>query len=274
MKELIQNNLPTLYKAFKAMYRKTFIYNRQIRKNKERHSLWQKKRLAEDLIILNQIFDNEMFVHNGPFQGMKYIGNSSGSAFLPKIMGSYEEPIHEWIEKVIKINYSKIIDIGCAEGYYTAGFAYKCPNTKVIGYDIDDSAIAKASDLIEINKLKNVLLKGECTQKELNDQCEDNCLVFCDIEGFESYFLDPLKIPNLKKSDLIIECHDFITENTTEALIRKFNNSHKITMIVDYDLKQKTYQTPKTISQDQYNRITNEYRQQITKYLFLEHYIK
>lgn len=272
MRNIIANNFPTFFNLGKKIYRKTYLYKNAIEKQKQKHAQWQKKRLAEDLIILKQIFDDEMFVHNGPFKGMKYIGNSSGSAFLPKIMGSYEEPIHEWIDKVIETNYSKIIDIGCAEGYYTAGFAYKCPNTKVIGYDIDVTAIAKASELIEINNLKNVLLKGECTQQELNNQCEDICLVFCDIEGFESQFLDPIKIPNLNKSDLIIECHDFITENTTETLIRNFNKTHKITMIVDYDLKIKNYQTPNPIEKVIYDRITNEYRQQITKYLFLKHF--
>lgn len=48
------------------------------------------------------------------------------------------------VEKAIGKNYSKIIDLGCGVGYYTAGL---CKTRSVKGYDISENAIALAKHL-------------------------------------------------------------------------------------------------------------------------------
>lgn len=272
MKEIIRKNLPTVFSAFRKAYQKSFLYEIKSKKEKTIHAEWQKKRLAEDLIILKEVFNDNCIVYNGPFKGMLYIKQSSGSAFLPKIMGSYEEPIHEWIEKAIGKKYKTIIDVGCAEGYYTVGFAMRIPTAKVFAYDIDQQAINNAQELINLNMISNVELRQECTYEELNHLCVENSLVFCDIEGFEKELLNPIKVPNLKNSDLIIECHDFMVENVTETLISRFVKSHKITIILDYTSKINNYDTPNEIDKGRFGRITNEYRHPDTKYMLLEHF--
>lgn len=60
----------------------------------------------------------------GPFRGMKYIENSHGSAYLPKILGSYEKELHKFIPRIVEEEYELILDIGAAEGYYAVGLSY------------------------------------------------------------------------------------------------------------------------------------------------------
>jgi tRNA G46 methylase TrmB len=270
MKELIRKNLPTVFSVCKKIYQKSFLHKIKDKKEKLRYDEWQKKRLSEDLIILKEVFNDDCIVFNGPFKGMLYIKQSSGSAFLPKILGSYEEPIHEWIEKAIGKKYKTIIDVGCAEGYYTVGFAMRLPTSKVVAFDIDNEALKNAIELIKLNGLENVQLRKECTYHELNELCTERSLVFCDIEGFEKILLNPLKVPNLKYADLIIECHDFLIENVTADLISRFVNSHKITIIIDYCTRIKDYETPTKVDKVLFDRIANEYRQPATKFMLLE----
>jgi hypothetical protein len=272
MKEILRKHLPTVFRAFRKVYQKSFVHKIKSKNEKIRHDEWQKKRLTEDLIILKEVFNDKCLIYNGPFKGMLYIKQSCGSAFLPKIMGSYEEPIHEWIEKAVGKKYKTIIDIGCAEGYYTVGFAMRIPTANVFAYDIDEQAIINAKELIKLNSISNVELRKECTHEELNELCCNKSLVFCDIEGFEKELLNPIKAPNLKNSDLIIECHDFMVENVSETLISRFIKSHKITIISDYSSKINNYVTPNEIDKVKFGRITNEYRHPETKFMLLEHF--
>src|SRR6516164_10354166 len=72
--------------------------------------------------IINTYLGGELVVRSGPFEGLKYIKYSSGSPFLPKLLGNYEAVIGDWISDAIGKQYDVIIDLGCAEGYYVVGF--------------------------------------------------------------------------------------------------------------------------------------------------------
>ena len=61
----------------------------------------------------------------GPFAGMRYITRSCGSKLAPKVIGCYERELHPAIENAIRGDYQRIIDIGCAEGYYAVGLAWR-----------------------------------------------------------------------------------------------------------------------------------------------------
>ncbi len=271
MRTFFKINFPYIFKLLKKLYYISFIYKRDVEKNKKLNYERNKLRAIEDINVLQTVFNNDCSVHNGPFKGLKYITRSSGSAFLPKIMGSYEEPIQDWVAKVITDNYKKIIDIGCAEGYYTAGFALKIPAAKIIAFDIDEEALKNAKELIQLNGLDNVQIRTECNHAELNILCDENTLVFCDIEGFENILLDPIKVPNLRKADLIIESHDFIIEGVSELLVQRFVKTHKITIVVDYPFKMKKYNTPNNVNKENFERIVNEHRRPATKFIFMEH---
>lgn len=92
-------------------------------------------------------------VKNGPFRGMKFPKGEllKSSAFSPKLIGSYESELHSVIVRMLKISYTKVVNIGSAEGYYAVGLALKIPSAKVYAYDID----LEATKLLEENAAAN-----------------------------------------------------------------------------------------------------------------------
>jgi hypothetical protein len=221
--------------------------------------------------LMETVFNQDYSVHNGPFIGMNYLTESSGSALLPKLLGSYEEPIHSWVEEIIHSKkITKILDIGCAEGYYACGFALKMPHIEILAYDIDPEARMKTQELLALNGVKNVTVKSTCSHQELQETVDQNTLVFCDIEGHEQELLDPVNVPNLEKADLLIESHDWIIPGLTEELIRRFSRTHTIQLVVDYPFRTGSYQTPASVNPEQYQFITDERRPPGMKFMYLK----
>lgn len=257
----------------KEFYHRSFWYKSQTKKREFRHQEWRRERLNEDIEIIKVIFDEKFIILNGPFKGLKYFAGSTGSSLLPKILGSYEEPIQKWVTDCISRKYSTIINIGCAEGYYAAGFASLMPEAKIIAYDIDKEAIENVNILKKINNLSNIEIRSNFSNAELNKYCKEGTLILCDIEGSEKYLIDPDKIPNLKFVDLVIESHDFIYKGVTDLLIKRFEKTHIININLDYPVRINEYLLPKKVTEELFARITNEYRQPGTKFLFMKSYV-
>ena len=271
IKETLKKNFPLLFNLLKNLYINTVYYRNKLEKLRKIQEANNKKREQEKAKIMNDVFNNEYIVQNGHFKGMKYIKRSSGSALLPKILGSYEEPIQGWIYEILEDKkYKNILDIGCAEGCHACGFAMRLPNTTITAYDIDEKARKNLNELKQINKLANIEIKAECTYEELNLKSKPNILIFCDIEGFEKTLLDPVKVANLKYVDLLIESHDCFVPNITEELIERFYLTHTMRIIVDYPYRVKNYVTPKVASKEQIEYITNENRILHMKFIYME----
>jgi hypothetical protein len=273
MKKLFYNKSSKILNLLKNLYHLLPLYKLGKNQQGDSKKMFIDNLKAKESYIISKIFAEKYMVFNGPFRGMKYIRKSSGSTLLPKILGSYEEPLHDWIDEVLEVkNYKKIIDIGCAEGYYAVGFAFRLPDVDIIAYDVDSEARKNISELISINKVYNVEVRDECTLLELERISELKTLIFCDIEGEEIFLLDPKNVPSLKNVDIIVETHDFIFPNTTEDLIRRFYDSHKIRVVVDYPCRLKKYNSPKEMSQDELSFVVDEMRPKMMKWLYLETY--
>jgi hypothetical protein len=172
-------------------------------------------------------------INDGPFKGMSYISKSSGSVFLPKITGTYECELHDVIQEIYNSNYTLLIDVGAAEGYYAAGFAYLNRNNskfKVLAYDIDSQAKENLSKLIRLNKLVDKVSINHLFELELLKKFNsDKKIIICDIEGGEKELLDPHMEPLLLDCDILVEIHDGIDSNQIKNLLRnRFENSHNI----------------------------------------------
>jgi hypothetical protein len=163
----------------------------------------------------------------GPFAGMAYVSDAVCSAILPKLVGSYESELHETIGKCIASAYPRIIDVGCAEGYYAVGFARAMPQTKVFAFDTD----AKARDLCTRLALANdvadrVTVLGECSLQTLKELGIHNALIICDCEGYEATLLRPDLLPELLETDLIVELHDFAAPGIRNQILASFSATH------------------------------------------------
>jgi hypothetical protein len=171
-------------------------------------------------------------IKSGPFCGMKYVGKSVGSALIPKLIGSYEEELHELFMHLYKAKcYTTIVDIGCAEGYYAIGLALNYLDAYVFAFDINDDAKFLCAQMAKINGVAHrVFIAGECNEYNLKKLVTHNTLLIVDCEGAEYDLLDPLKTPQLLSADLLIELHDFMDPRITPAIVERFRASHAITM--------------------------------------------
>jgi len=180
----------------------------------------------------------EKKVVSGPFAGMVYPEHSAfGSSFPPKLIGSYEHELHAVIEPLLSNKYSKIIDIGCAEGYYAVGFALRFPLSEVLAFDPSPCARSLCCDMARINGVaKRVQPEGFCDPATLTKLTKgETCLILCDCEGYEEWLFPQFIIPSLGHSTLIIETHDFVSPTITKQLKDGFLDSHVCTEIVPGD---------------------------------------
>jgi hypothetical protein len=174
-------------------------------------------------------------VISGPFKGLRYIGSSSGSSYMPKILGTYEQELHKIWDAASIANLDAIIDIGCAEGYYLAGIghllsakAQKLP--ELIGFDIDLEAIEKAKELLKLNALPaHNIYHGPFGIETLRSRRQ---LIICDIEGAEEFLLDSDASPVLRETWMLVEVHDNPGENRRLTILQtRFERTHHIEVI-------------------------------------------
>jgi hypothetical protein len=220
---------PTLYRNAYRLYRATpFGRSRTAKIDQEASELLQ-VRLEHESRLIREHLNDDWTVRHGPFAGMKYAPMSSGSLLSPKVVGSYESPIHHWIIDAINQNYEKILNVGCGEGYYAIGFSLKSTASRVYAYDIDKQARKNVATLAQLNGAADrVHIRDLCTKEELQREITNNTLIFCDIEGGELDLFRPDLTPGLSRADLIIEMHDFCCPGVTEILVRRFLPSHRI----------------------------------------------
>ena len=221
IKSLIVNTLPDVWYALSSY----------------RFSLLCRKKFGE----LQDKFEKLLFpgkmiiVLTGPFKGMKYFNRIVWGSIVPKWIGSYEEELHPIIADISFGNYSMIVDVGGAEGYYAVGLSLKFPNIPVYAFDIDPIARRRQAELAKLNGVNNLIIRKSCSHEILVKTLEGNSLMICDIEGYEYDLLDPEEVPNLLHTDILVEIHQFgkdSAEVVRDSIISRFENSHTISVIV------------------------------------------
>lgn len=168
-----------------------------------------------------------LVVRGGPFEGLKYVPESSGSALLPKLLGSYESALHSVLAEAIGTPYERIVDIGCAEGYYAVGLTYRCPGIPVVAFESSPSARELCRRLADLNGVSSrVTILGECTTSALETAVLGRSLIVCDVEGGEAELLDPVLVKGLTDCDLIVELHPFFNASIPRLMEDRFGQTH------------------------------------------------
>ncbi len=236
-----------------------------------------KYRLKMDLEIskkLSQLIPDDI-VRNGPFKGMLYKNRTViGSAVYPKLIGSYESELNEIWNNILKIEFSTIVDIGCADGYYAVGLSRLFKNSIVYGIDIDSLALEKCKELADLNEVNVNLIKGIDTNGLLNLDLSNKSLIISDCEGFELDLFQDSIFQNFGKHYFLIECHDLFNLNITETLLNRSKYTHKHTIISSTDdiFKAYFYDYPELVSfsLNEKFQILKEGRKAIMFWLYLE----
>jgi SAM-dependent methyltransferase len=190
-------------------------------------------RLPQELELLRKMSQGDLIVLNGPFRGMRYMASSSGSMLGAKLIGSYESQLQKWLEEAIAADYDRIVDIGCAEGFYAVGLALKLPSADVIAFDTNPEALRLLRELAALNGVgSRIDARAECTPSLLRTLATDKTLIVCDIEGAEAELFPDESVAALATTDAIIECHDDQVPGITQRLIARFAATHRIEMVV------------------------------------------
>jgi hypothetical protein len=191
--------------------------------------------------LIEQLRQNPS-VQKGRFTGMRYASiEATCSAILPKLLGTYEAELDAVFETLFTQIYDRIIDVGCAEGFYAVGLALRFPNCPVAAFDTDPKARELCSDNAVLNEVDGqVTIGGTIHAHELAALAQgQRNLIICDCEGYEDTLFPEEHAAAYAQSDLVIETHDFITPGIRERLVSRFRPTHQIRIIHSIDDLQK-----------------------------------
>lgn len=172
---------------------------------------------------------NGMRVLSGPFSGMLYPWlEAAGSQLTPKLLGTYEEEVHPFVERVIRRGYRTVVNLGCGEGYYAVGLARRIPEASVLAFDLDERSQRLCREMAAANDVAGrIRVAGECDPECLREVTPHSALVVCDIEGAEVDLLRPDLVPELLDCDLLVEVHSVKGLRSTGTLLRdRFASTH------------------------------------------------
>ncbi len=173
----------------------------------------------------------DLTVKNGPFAGLVYPGaGASGSALLPKLIGSYEDELHPVLTAAAARSYDDIIDVGCAEGYYAIGLARMHSKARILAYDVDAGARALCRRMAEANGVADRLeLHGWCDAGTLAAlDPERRALIVADCEGYEKELFPARIAPALARHDILIELHDYKDPQIGTSIRAALSGTHDI----------------------------------------------
>lgn len=175
----------------------------------------------------------DLTVQNGVFKGLKYPNfYSHGSSLYSKLLGTYENELNPVFNVLSNQNFDKIIDVGCAEGYYAVGLARMFPTAKVEGYDIISEAREFCDEMAQINKVDNLVVKTYFGNEQVSNlNPNEKILMLVDCEGYEYELFNSGNISYLNNTLLIIELHDLKNEKISPHLKNLFSATHKMEFI-------------------------------------------
>lgn len=204
-------------------------------KTRQKSIINKGKRVIQKLSI-----DGEYRVLNGAFKDLKYPSlDITEATLVPKIVGSYEYQLQPWLKKIVATNYSDILDVGSAEGYYAVGLAKLMPAATVHCYDINERDIEFSKKMAHANGVNNLTWNTFCdTNTLLNFPYRGKTLVICDCEGYELELFTEEVIKKCKEVDFLIELHDIINPVISGKLLANFQFTHTFSITnnlnVDY----------------------------------------
>lgn len=177
---------------------------------------------------------------------------SLASVYVPKLLGIYEQELHEAVEWACSKGIDHVIDIGAAEGYYAVGMAFRLPEAAITAFETTTAGQDAVAELAELNDLgSRVEILGKCEVTDLRRALSRGVkpLIICDVEGYEETLMDTKKIPALAKAHILLELHDFVQRGLSEALRERFTSTHQITQIWQEERSAdvfpfRTWQTP------------------------------
>jgi hypothetical protein len=197
---------------------------------------------------------NGLSVVAGPFQGLRYVEEAFCSGYTTKLLGCYEDELHDVVEGFIAAGCEAVIIIGAAEGWYANGLALRLPDARIIAFEMDEHARELCCSMTRLNGVsERVEVRGPCDINSLNKAFDDlsmihpnRVLVICDCEGYEKEVMQPKRVPALRQCHLIIEMHECYVRGISRLIARRFRKTHALRLI------ESVYRDPKDVAECQF----------------------
>jgi hypothetical protein len=173
-------------------------------------------------------------VATGPFRGMHYIRESVGSAWAPKVLGTYEKELWPIFEAIVAERYDSFVDIGAAEGFYAVGLAMCMPRLRVIAFEAQTDTHRWLGSLSVANGVEErIKIFGACSSESLATACRKSgkTLVLCDAEGAEYALLQPSNFPDSASTSFLVELHHWVYPDIENVLRDRFSQTHTVEII-------------------------------------------
>ena len=172
-------------------------------------------------------------VQAGPFAGLRLPTTRSWYGSLaPLFVGSYEAELHDLIEEFIASKPLRVVNVGCAEGYYAVGLARRIANASIYAFDIDERARLLTYRTARMNGVSaRVHIAGACTFHRLEEILIPHTIVIMDCEGCELQLLQPENAPSLQQATLLVELHDFVNPEISQTVLARFAATHSSRII-------------------------------------------
>lgn len=172
-------------------------------------------------------------VQAGPFKGMQMYPDTAWpetnrSAML---LGFFEQELQAEIEREIArlgtMPNPRVVNVGCAEGYYAVGLARRLPHARVHAFDVDARAMTITRKNAEVNRVT-------LAEATLDEALNDADLVVMDCEGGEFSYLDPVRYPGVGKATIIVELHpDRKLGRIDERLNAWYRDTHAARLVAE-----------------------------------------
>jgi hypothetical protein len=245
----------------------------------------QKKSAQDPVYKVNDhaigLITKDMVVMHGPFKGMQYpplsqlAGHYMRGPILAKMVGCYEREIHDFLKDICGKDYSEILNIGSAEGYYSVGLARIFPAARNVAFDIDVNARSMCKEIAALNGVEGrIEVDARCTSETLiNFPFTRRGLILSDCEGFEKDLFTGDVARKVRNCDLLIELHDFADPNIYPALHRLFKETHTERLVSSWNDAQKIrnfdYPDLQDLNPQTIRQIVDEHRPH-QEWMFLE----
>jgi len=210
----------------------------------------------------------------GPFRGLSYPPlDQWASCRFEKISSSYEHELHELVSRLVQTkHYDLIVNVGAAEGFYTAGLAMLFPNAKVVSFEADERSTRFCRNLCRINQVwERVETRGHCSAADLEAlNPAGRVLVWMDIDTGERQVLDPVKVPWLRKADVLVELHDCLETGLTPLIRSRFEATHKIEQFTTSGLQYARYPLLRNLLFSEIDALVADDRRGLQDWFFME----
>ena len=192
---------------------------------------------------------------------MLYVRLASWGVLAPKLLGSYEAELHADLELLIPRDHDRVVNVGCAEGYYAVGLARRLPAATVFAFDSDPYAQHLCRRLAARNRVAHrVRVEGTCSPTRLCELVTGSTLLVVDCEGCELELLRPDLVPVLAAADILVELHDFIDPSISATMLSRFSASHDIALLDSTERDPAAYPVLDSLSPDDRVEAVAEHR--------------